>query len=85
MAQKLAVMFMRTDGSQGEGWEGAVLGRKMFLFHSSAWEGGVGVSKVLNRFGANGKSLPQAVLIQVSKVDVFPELWPPRENWSSGA
>lgn len=61
-----------------------MLGRE-FLFHSFAWESGEGVSKVPNRFGANGKSLPQAVLIQVSEVDAFPELWSPRENWSSGA
>lgn len=79
MAQKLAVMFMRTDSRQGEGWEVAVQGRETF-FHFTRWEGGLEVTKVLNRFGANGKSFPQAVLIQVSKV--FPELWPPKENWS---
>lgn len=28
MAQELAVMFMRTDGRQGEGWEGVVQGRE---------------------------------------------------------
>lgn len=47
-----------------------MLGRE-FLFHSFAWESGEGVSKVPNRFGANGKSLPQAVLIQVSEADAF--------------
>lgn len=62
-------MFMKTDGRQGEGWEGAVQGREMFLFHFSGWEGGGGVTKMLNRFGANGKSLPRAILIQVSKVE----------------
>lgn len=70
MAQKLDVMFMRTDGRQGEEWEGAVQGRDMFLFHFSGWEGrGEGVTKMLNRFGVNRKSLPWAVLIQMSKLE----------------
>lgn len=69
MAQKLAVIFMRTDGRQGEGWEGAVQDREMFFFRFTGWEGGGGVTKMLNRFGVNGKSLPQAVLIQASKVE----------------
>lgn len=68
MAQKLAVMFTRTDGRQGEGWEVAGQGKAMF-FHFTGWEGGLEVTKMLNRFAANGKSFPQAVLIQVSKVE----------------
>lgn len=42
MAQDLAVMFMRTDGRQGEGWEGAVEDRETFFFPFTAWEGGPG-------------------------------------------
>lgn len=68
MARELAVMFMRTDGRQGEGWEGAVQGRETFFFPFPAWEGGPGwVTWLLNISRAHGKFLPQAILIQVSK------------------
>lgn len=69
-------MFMRTDGRQSEGWEGAMQGRETFFFPFTAWEGGPGTGELtwlLNISRTHGKFLGNFDSSEENQ-NAFPEL-----------